>query len=286
MPTTYAHYTFGKTVFRHYPKEIRQLIRKNLRLFQIGLHGPDILFYHKPLSSNPVAKTGIAMHEAAAADFFQPALETLQRFSKAEQEQMLPYLLGFVCHFSLDTICHGYIESKIEKSRVSHSEIEAEFDRMLMEEDGLDPFHFVPTGHIVPSKENALRIARFFPNLTDKQLQKALVSMRFYLRLLVVPHEWKRHVIYTALRLGGHYEESHGLVINREPNPVCIDSNLRLKKLMKKAEPLCIELTQNLLSCLNEGTALDERFSRTFGAGRDWQSIPVLSLEEETDYAP
>ena len=36
-----------------------------------------------------------------------------------------------LCHFSLDVMCHGYIDEKIQAGGVSHAEIEIEFDRML-----------------------------------------------------------------------------------------------------------------------------------------------------------
>ena len=52
MPTTYAHYTFGQEVLKNLDGEIKKIIDKNIDLYNIGLHGPDILFYHKPLKSN------------------------------------------------------------------------------------------------------------------------------------------------------------------------------------------------------------------------------------------
>ena len=58
MPTTYAHYTFGKKVLNELNIDIRDSININMELFNIGLHGPDILFYYKPLKSNKVNKLG------------------------------------------------------------------------------------------------------------------------------------------------------------------------------------------------------------------------------------
>ena len=54
MPGTYAHYAFGKKFLAQLDDEI-----KNMDLFFIGLHGPDILFYYKPLIyNNPTSKLG------------------------------------------------------------------------------------------------------------------------------------------------------------------------------------------------------------------------------------
>ena len=54
MPSTYAHYRFGRDVYRRLPDDIKGIISDERRLFLIGLHGPDILFYYKPLKSNRV----------------------------------------------------------------------------------------------------------------------------------------------------------------------------------------------------------------------------------------
>ena len=67
----------------------------------------------------------------------------------------LSYVYDFICHFILDETCHGYIDEKIAASGISHTEIEVEFDRMLMVKDGYDPIRHKLTGHIVPSIENA-----------------------------------------------------------------------------------------------------------------------------------
>lgn len=92
-------------------------IEKYPELFNIGLHGPDILFYYRPLSENKVNQTGFGMHERRGKEFFENAAKTV----KVENlnAAFIAYLYGFICHFSLDTTCHGYIDEKIEKSGVA-----------------------------------------------------------------------------------------------------------------------------------------------------------------------
>ena len=63
MPAAYAHYTFGKKVLANIENpDIRRIITEHRALFDIGLHGPDILFFYRPLKSNPVSKAGHLMH--------------------------------------------------------------------------------------------------------------------------------------------------------------------------------------------------------------------------------
>ena len=73
MPTTYAHYTFGKEVLKYLDDEIREIIAENIELYNIGVHGPDILFYYGPLKSNRINKIGNEIHGKKAAYFFENA---------------------------------------------------------------------------------------------------------------------------------------------------------------------------------------------------------------------
>ena len=42
MPTTYAHYRFGKEVTEALPRGLQNTIEYHRDLYDIGLHGPDI----------------------------------------------------------------------------------------------------------------------------------------------------------------------------------------------------------------------------------------------------
>ena len=70
MPGITAHYIFGQKVLDKYPKEIKNIVIENKDLFNIGLQGPDILFYYKPLKSNNVTKFGNDMHDEKGSIFF------------------------------------------------------------------------------------------------------------------------------------------------------------------------------------------------------------------------
>ena len=83
--------------------------------------------------------------------------------------------------------------------------------------------------------------------------------------------------------LSGNWKEMHGMMIAKQPIPACRDSNLRLEKLMKKAEGECLSLLADYRAYL-AGQPLSSAFDRTFGAGEGWQNIPVLSEQEEKNY--
>lgn len=162
--------------------------------------GPDLFFYYKPLSKNPVSRLGHEFHDRPGRDFFERAARVLQMHPDSLAHRA--YVYGFLCHFALDTLSHDYVAEKEAASGLSHARIESELERALMLRDGLDPASHRPTGHLVPSEENAAVIADFFPEVTQEQVLDSLRGMVFYLDLLVAPSALKRWVIFTALAPG------------------------------------------------------------------------------------
>ena len=61
MPSTYAHRRFGAQAAARLPEELRGVVSRHRALYDIGLHGPDILFYYHALRSNPISARGGAM---------------------------------------------------------------------------------------------------------------------------------------------------------------------------------------------------------------------------------
>ncbi len=271
MPTTYAHYKFGKEVTGALPRPLQNAVENNRALFDIGLHGPDILFYYKPLLKNPVSAQGYDMHERPADVFFDHAAEVIAQ--APDPAAARAYIYGFICHFALDSECHNYIEKMIQVSGISHSEIEMEFDRLLLTEDYINPVRYLATKHIAPSLRNAQTIAPFFSEVTPEMVKKALSSMIFYHKLLLAPEEKKRRLLFTGMKLARCYDSMHGMVMSLEPNPACSDYCQLLKKRFAGAVPLAASLIIQYQKKLFKGGNLPERFHQTFGAGDSWESL-------------
>ena len=72
MPSTYAHRRFGADVLALLPDGLRQTLEQHRELYDMGLHGPDLMFYYKALQTNPVNRLGNAMHEEKG-EVFSPA---------------------------------------------------------------------------------------------------------------------------------------------------------------------------------------------------------------------
>lgn len=265
MPSTYAHYRFGRDVGPLLPPEYGRILLQQPELFLIGLHGPDIFFYSNPLGSSPVNRVGYAMHDHPGQAFFAPALEALNALPVRDREAGLAYLYGFVCHFALDSACHPYVESRKEQTGISHTALESEFERRLMLHDGLDPLRHFPAGHIVPSARNARVIAAFFPSLSEKEVLQSLRSMKTCLRLLMAPCPVWRLLVNTAFLVSGSYASMHGLLISRKASPDCRESNRTLARLYRQALPAAVSLIHSLSDCSQGKGTLDSRFRHTFG---------------------
>lgn len=258
MPSTYAHYKFGTYVYQQLPKRIQEDIKPSYSLYEIGQHGPDILFYYHPLWSNYVNRTGFGMHEKPARPFFMKSIPFIH------DSERLSYIIGFICHYVLDSYCHEFIGDYITYSGISHTEIEAELDRLLLSKDGFNPISHRLTDQIDPSFHHSYIIQTFFPSLSVREVQDALRGMIWYNNLILVPNPCKRRFVYGLLRITGNYKEMQGLVINRKPNPKCVDSNTELMKRLKDCVPLAVELIQEYLDVRQHGSQLSDKFMYTY----------------------
>lgn len=262
MPSTYAHYRMGQQVRQSLAGRQREVVEAWPELYLIGLHGPDILFYYKPLSANPVKTVGHALHERPGRSFFSHACRAVRE--SRQPEAALAYAYGLLNHFALDMSCHPYVNGLAAAGRLTHTEIEVEFDRSLMVADGLDPVTFVQTGHIHPTAENAGVIAPFYPVVTAGQVEKALKGMVFYHNLLMARTAGKRRLLSAGLLVAGRGRELQGLVIRPEGNPQCVESSARLRELYAQGQERAVRFLQDFDACLAGARPLPEPFRCNF----------------------
>lgn len=261
MPAIYAHNQFGNRVLQKLDEKKRTLILKYLRQFRIGLQGPDYLFFYKPLSKNPVSQIGYQIHRRPAKEFIEYARNVIRENGTDSPEYA--YILGFICHFSLDSECHPFVAAEIERTGVGHIEIESEFEKFLMRKNGENPLAY-PVGKTFPTdKETAACIAKFYEGVEADEAFKALKSMRRYKSILVAPGKVKRTVLDTGMKLTGQYEALQGHLLKPADNPRCKESNRGLYERFQNAVPVAEQLIQNFDVYLN-GERLSSRFDRNF----------------------
>lgn len=262
MPTTYAHYKLGVKVIERLPHQAKETVLQYRELFDIGVHGPDIFFYHNPIIQNSLVRLGVRMHHEAGSVFFKRAASIVRK--NTEKEAHKAYLYGFLCHFALDVTCHGYIGEYIEKSGIGHYEIEAEFDRELLEHDGYTAVSRCLTGHLHANAENAKVISDFWKEVSVKQAKQTIDRMIFFLNLLRAPSRMKRGILFGIMRIAGLYEPMHGLVINYQENPACRESTDWLMAHFDEAAALAAGLITEYERYIQTGGSLSDTFSYDF----------------------
>ncbi|MCM1334219.1 MAG: zinc dependent phospholipase C family protein [Bacteroides sp.] len=177
MPAAYAHLKFGEEVLDLLPAPLSDRLRSEGALFRLGLIGPDFLFFYRPAVPNIVLALGRRIHADAGLRFFAHGASVLR--SRRFSDDAFAYLCGVLCHFVLDSACHGFISSVIERFGVGHIELENAFDRSLMRCDGKDPDQ-CPLGAFRLSRAQSELIAAFYRGVSPKKLRRAVSSAAFY----------------------------------------------------------------------------------------------------------
>lgn len=262
MPTTYTHDLFGKIVYKQLPEEIRKVIRKNGDLFRIGLHGPDILFYD--LTNLSVSSIGVEMHSIPAASFF---LRGMSMVRARDDERLLAYLLGFGCHYLLDSVCHPYVEDMAKAKVITHTLLEKEFDRTLMLETNKNPYHFYPSDCIVPKVSYARVIRKMFPVLGTRDILVSLRMMKFLTNAMVYDNRGKRRFLVALVtRIAGKRKSRSALEFFMEKDPVP-GSEKPVKELHRYFDQAAEEAPayiEELYSLSKEELPLSKRWNRTY----------------------
>lgn len=259
MPTTYAHQYFGTKVSEQLSTSLQNLISHHQNLFDLGLQGPDLLFYYHPFQKNSVSHKGHKIHQQPARQFLEAACRVLPAMKDPRAAQI--YLLGFLCHFLLDNACHPLVNQVEEERKVPHNTIEKELDRMLMQRDGLDPLRYQPGSVMHLEAGDEAVIAAFYSEITDGQIQEAYHSMKRVLSAIVTPGWFRYQMTMLMIRSLGKEESFGSLLMARAPVTACRESSdVLVKRLDEFVQPAAVfveEWNQILESTIRYGCADD-----------------------------
>lgn len=110
----------------------------------------------------------------------------------------MAYLLGFGCHYILDSTCHPYVNQVAAEGKVSHTLFEKEFDRMLMYETGKDPLRFYPSHGIRASFLSAWTIHQVLPAIRTWNIYLSLKMMKIFTCILVCDDGGRKRRLRTC----------------------------------------------------------------------------------------
>lgn len=224
MPGFTTHYLFGVKNLRKLGQEescqeLVQHIRNYQTVFQLGLQGPDIFFYHLG-SQLRFVRPGSITHTRWTGDFLKCLIEAPELFWKREHQQIAQaYAAGFIGHYILDTQMHPYVYDRTgigevlkKKGYADHILLESDIDAcLLMRYAKRLPSQFPYSRTIaldVKTRAVVVDILFYvynfvFPelSLTKGFLARGIRSMQIGTRLTYNPHNYKRQLVEKAERL-------------------------------------------------------------------------------------
>lgn len=263
MPAIYAHETFGLNSLNLLDNETKEIININLTQYKLGLQGPDLFFYYRPYLRCNINKLAFTLHNNPVNEFLQKASTLIK--SKGINSKEFAYVLGFICHFTLDSTCHPYITKEVNELKFNHIEMEGEFDKFLLIKDNINPLSF-PAHNMVPYDKLTVNtisnVYNTYTSIPEYALNKTLRSFRFYTKLLVAPSDLKRNTMDFLMKMTGQYDLIQGHLFRPNVNPKSDVTNPRLLSLYEKAIPLASELMKNYTSYIKKETYLSDKFNR------------------------
>ena len=261
MPSLYAHYRFGIQMLRLMPGDICRTAKRNRPLFEVGLCGPDLFFFRRPMISGKGHRLGHGFHMQTGREFFSRACRNL-RLESGEGGQA--YLYGALCHFALDASCHPLVVKADRDGLASHRRIETEFDRYLMEVDGIrnpDQIHLTERMHLTGSQ--CATVSRCYPGTDKKMVRESLRTMTGVWKLLELPEgPGRRALIKTACACSEAFRD---MIPEEIPDPLCAHLNLPLLERYQQAADGFPELLLKLSAHLTYNAPLGDGFEPIFG---------------------
>ena len=260
MPNYYAHMKFGDKVLEELPRELAGRIGREEAAFHLGCLGPDPLFFYQPIRPNGVRREGVKMHRASAL----PAAERLRQAIADGVPMAAGYGAGFLCHLALDSACHGYVDGRAADGPISHMAIEGEYDRMLMERDGLDAS---ARAHLPDTPEDRAvweAAAAAFVHASPDQMRRAYRSMTFYSGFLARSNGRMRGRAIGAVSRMLPIPSAKGIALKEEPHPSAAESNADLDQLLEAAVPETAEQLTAFFRAIEEEAPVPHWFDRDF----------------------
>lgn len=258
MPGGYAHYRFGAQLLPKLSPEVRRVVKRHRALFDVGLHGPDIFFYHNIWKKTAVVKLAYQVHDASGATVFTRAAKRLRL---EPSEPGLAYLYGLLTHYCLDSHCHPFVNALAHGDDADHVALETEFDRFLLETDGKTPPSTQDCSlHMQLTPEECAIVATFFPGTTWQDVDKCVRTLAVTTKLLATPAGKLRQGINKLLP-----RSFSALVMFDRADPRWCKHDEDLLERYNKALAAFPGLEKQITAYLTCGVPLGDGFADIFG---------------------
>lgn len=126
------HYYCGEEALKYLNNEIKEIILNNIKLFNLGTQGPDFFLYQDIIpwkKHNGYNKLGIMLHTYESNLLFEAMFEHILSIEDMKtKNEAIAYIMGYICHHSLDSISHPYIFYFSGQNSHLHKEFEKNLD--------------------------------------------------------------------------------------------------------------------------------------------------------------
>ena len=219
MPNLVTHYLCGIEAIKNIENEkCRELIKKHQNVFNLGVQGPDILFYYGiwPWSGKVDSpEIGQIMHASKVNLVFKGFIDYITKQNDYIKNILTVYLMGYLCHNCMDSIGHPYIFYRSGFKTASdpnenlyiyyHRRFETAIDvllcRMLLDKKVSEIGHD-KLMEITPIEQNIISEmyesvikSVFKTNVPKKKICQAIKDMISVERIFKDPHGVKKKVV-------------------------------------------------------------------------------------------
>ncbi len=260
MPSYYAHFRFGTAALALLPPDTHRSVQRFRRLYNVGLHGPDLFYSYHLIGGGPTATLGVRYHEQTGKAFFTRICRAI-RMERSEAASA--YLYGALCHYVLDSVLHPYILELAADTGVSHARLESEFDRYLLEQDGkLSGAGQKLTAHLKLTEGECDTVAKFYPPATAKTVKNALTATARFTKLSVTPEGTGRKMLEKGLDLLD--KDLRSMLISAQPDPRCVHLCPEILERYEAAMAQFPEYLAQMQAHMTYNAALEEQFNQPF----------------------
>lgn len=233
MPACVTHYLHAKQVMEKIKGQ--NLDITNTDAFFWGAQGPDFLFCHRYfpwMRGKSISEYGHLVHNAKPS----AVLGSMREFGRRNENALVKsYVMGFICHYALDSTAHPYVnmlaeellaDREYENHSTLHAEVESALDSiMLRRETGKLPTEIKLKKFFPKNLAVQLIIGKIYHNLfkevfqddiSEEEIVRAANDGRFVFGMLTDKTTMKKRVFERIERGRPHYVSSHILPMTED----------------------------------------------------------------------
>ena len=245
----YAQYRLGTELISAMPPEMKRSIGRFRQLYDMGLHGPELLMY---------CNQGQKFRQQTGTVFFERVCRAVRM---DRSEGAMAYLCGLVAHYAISSISTSFLNRTSEALSIRTAKIRTEFDRYLLEKDGKKPpYRHDRSLHIHLTPGECDTVSMFYPGISAGTIGKCVKRMARIMHLPVMPAGSRRDLVVKlmTLRKEGDY------VMDVHPDYRLKEANEGLMRLYELARDHYASLLNQILIRLRKKTTLSADFSLPF----------------------